>query len=75
MSKLRLICKKLVQRQVEASEGAMQARLEAIPQPDKDIMYATPNFENIKQFATKQTMLYQLGGIRLGKFEQRVNEE
>ena len=53
----------------------MQARLEATPQPDRDIMYATPNFQNIKQLATKQTMLYQLGGIRLEKFEQQVNEE
>ena len=53
----------------------MQARLEAIPQPDKDVMYATPNFQNIKQLATKQTMLYQLCGIRLEKFEHQVNEE
>ena len=53
----------------------MQARLEATPQPDRDIMYATPNFQNIKQLATKQTMLYKLGGIRLEEFEQQVNEE
>ena len=53
----------------------MQARLEAIPQPDKDMMYAIPNFQTIKQLATKQTMLYKLGGIRLEEFEQQVNEE